>query len=268
VTVTDINNCTSSESVNVNINLAPVACALPLQICLYEQAHLDAAACSQQGTTYSWLADSTLSQLNVADPIASPGATTTYTFIVSNSGCPPDTGTVTVTVHPLPFVTASPDTTILAGTSVQLTSIYNGTPYWSPGSWLDCIYCPDPLATPWLTTMYIITTVDSNGCRNTDTVLINVDDILTLYIPSAFTPIAYSTTNNIFYAYGMGIWEFEFYIFDRWGTLIFQTNDPAIGWDGTYKGQLVQSDVYGYLAKARSITGKSITRTGAVTGVR
>jgi gliding motility-associated-like protein len=167
------------------------------------------------------------------------------------------------------MVSAVPtDTLILAGVSVQLTSTGNGTRTWSPDTWLGCIYCSDPIVSPWLTTIYIVTTVDSNGCRNSDTVIVYVDDILTLYVPNAFTPFNIATTNSIFYAHGVGIWEFEFYIFDRWGTIIFQTNDPYIGWDGTYKGKMVQSDVYGYIAKARSITGKSITKTGPVTVVR
>jgi gliding motility-associated-like protein len=118
------------------------------------------------------------------------------------------------------------------------------------------------------TTTYIVTTTDANGCVNRDTVTIHVDDILTLYVPSAFTPFNYNVKNNIFYAYGTGIWQFEFYIFDRWGALVFETNDPLIGWDGTYKGQMAVQDTYVWIAKASSITGKSISKTGAVTVVR
>jgi gliding motility-associated-like protein len=245
----------------------PLACAPPIDICLNQTGQLDAASCSQ-GLAYAWFPDPTLNPLNVPNPIASPTVTTTYSFTVTNGNCPPDTASVTVTVHSIPLVTACPDTTILAGVSVQLTSSGNGTRTWSPDTWLTPVSGSDPIATPWLTTTYIVTTVDSNGCRNADTVTIYVDDILTLYVPTAFTPFTYSNNNSVFYAYGVGVWEFEFYIFDRWGTLMFKTNDIYTGWDGTYNGKMVQSDVYVWLAKARSITGKSITKTGPVTVVR
>ena len=40
-------------------------------------------------------------------------------------------------------------------------------------------------------------------------------------------------------------------IFNRWGDVIFHTNDPSLGWDGTYKNQLVQMDVYVYLIRIK-----------------
>ena len=130
---------------------------------------------------------------------------------------------------------------------------------------LSCATCTNPVASPVQTTTYIVTTTDFFGCRSRDTLVVEVDDILTLYVPSAFSPNNVDLNNDIFYAYGVGINQFEFYIFDRWGTMIFESKDPAVGWDGSFKGQMVQQDVYVYLAKATSITGKSLTKTGSVT---
>ena len=45
--------------------------------------------------------------------------------------------------------------------------------------------------------------------------------------------------------------EYELLIFNRWGDVIFNTNDPSLGWDGTYKNQLVQMDVYVYLIRIK-----------------
>ena len=179
-------------------------------------------------------------------------------------------------MHPTPpiFVTTVPplvgtDTTILAGDTLVLTASGGGTTYnWSPESGINCATCPQISAFPLITTLYYVTTTDLNGCRNTDSILVKVDDVLTLYVPSAFTPDDLSGINNIFKAYGIGIHTFEFYVFDRWGTKVFESTSPYVGWDGTYNGQKVQQDVYVYLAKANSYTGKSITKTGAVTVVK
>jgi gliding motility-associated-like protein len=216
-----------------------------------------------------WIPSLYLDDTTSANPVSTPPATVTYTVEVSaGTLCPPSYANSTVTVLPPPYVQTSSDTTILAGSAAQITSTSNGYSFlWTPSLGLSCTNCANPLASPMKTTRYVITTIDTNGCVNSDTVLIKVDDLLTLYVPSAFTPYQYKN-NSVFYAYGVGIYQFEFFIFDRWGSLIFKTNDPAEGWDGTYKGQMVQQDVYVFLAKAVSITGKTISRTGPVTVVR
>ena len=42
------------------------------------------------------------------------------------------------------------------------------------------------------------------------------------------------------------VYDYEFFVFDRWGELIFQTTNTDEGWDGTYKGEKCQQDVYVY----------------------
>lgn len=64
-----------------------------------------------------------------------------------------------------------------------------------------------------------------------------------LYVPNAFTP-GPDLKNDVFYAVGEGISEFHLKIFSRWGELIFESDDISEGWDGTYKGRLVQQDLY------------------------
>jgi gliding motility-associated-like protein len=59
-------------------------------------------------------------------------------------------------------------------------------------------------------------------------------------------------------------------IFNRWGELIYETENPAAGWDGTYKGVLVQQDVYDWKAKYKThcTNEKTIQKSGHVTVVR
>ncbi len=67
-----------------------------------------------------------------------------------------------------------------------------------------------------------------------------------IWIPSAFTPNG-DGLNDIFYVMGLiSEQKFSFEIYNRWGERVFTTNDPNVGWDGTYEGVLVQDDVYVY----------------------
>jgi len=264
VEVTDVNGCTASKPVTIIIHPLPVAKVGPDQnICLGQQIKLHA----EGGDTYSWSPPKGLSNTHIADPLASPDTTTLYTVrVTTGSTCKSAADSVTVTVYPIPTVSAGSDTTIQAGTSVTLHGSGTGiTLKWYYSPTLSCLSCADPVADPMITTAYVITTVNNYGCRVTDTVVVNIEDILTLFVPSAFTPRNHDDKNNIFYAYGVGIYRFEFYIFNRWGQQIFESHDQYVGWDGTYLGVPAQQDVYVWLAKATSITGKSISKTGTVT---
>jgi gliding motility-associated-like protein len=177
---------------------------------------------------------------------------------------------MTVTVNPSPTITVTVDSSdrIIAGQQVQLIANGTGITYqWFPSTGLSCSDCSSPVGTPVRTTTYIVTTIDQNGCQGYDTITIYVEDIITLYVPNAFTPYNQGGRNQIFNAYGIGVHEFEFYIFNRWGEIVFETNDLTKGWNGSFKGRQVQDDVYVWLAKATSITGKSISKTGTVTVV-
>lgn len=71
-----------------------------------------------------------------------------------------------------------------------------------------------------------------------------------LYIPSAFTPNG-DGVNDIFFAKGDGIRKFSIAIYDRWGEIIFFSDDINKGWDGTFKGnKIANTDVFTYHVKA------------------
>lgn len=95
-----------------------------------------------------------------------------------------------------------------------------------------------------------------NGCSDTTEKFIQIDPILNVYIPSAFTPDG-DGVNDYFFVEGFAIDfdNFEFLVFDRWGTLIYRTEEN-IPWDGTYKGELAPQDVYVYQVRLRGPEGK------------
>lgn len=86
----------------------------------------------------------------------------------------------------------------------------------------------------------------------------------TLYVPNAFTPNG-DGINETFNAQGQSITSFNMKIFNRWGEMIFETDDLQRGWDGTYKGVMSQQDVYIYKIKARGEIAGLVEQEGTVT---
>jgi gliding motility-associated-like protein len=65
-------------------------------------------------------------------------------------------------------------------------------------------------------------------------------------VPNAFTPYNSDGINDVFKPKLIGVHDYRFMIFNRWGDKIFETTDRELGWDGYVKGNLCQQDVYVY----------------------
>ena len=96
--------------------------------------------------------------------------------------------------------------------------------------------------------------------------------------PNAFTPNTNGSSggqydpnainNDVFFPIFKGVEEYHLEIFNRWGELIFESFDPMIGWDGYYRGELVQQDVYIWKATVKFTNGKEDTLVGEVHLIR
>ena len=86
-----------------------------------------------------------------------------------------------------------------------------------------------------------------------------VYDKVELATPTAFTPNN-DGENEIVYAYvkGIDLNTFSFKIFNRWGEIVFETNDPNIGWDGTNDGKQLEMDTYMIYISGISLIGRPI----------
>jgi gliding motility-associated-like protein len=131
---------------------------------------------SASGTNnYQWSPSTGLSCTTCANPVATPATTTTYTVIGSNtSGCS-DTDQVTVTINPLPTVSAGNNPVICSGTSVQLAASGAVTYVWSPAAGLSCTTCANPIANPGVTTAYTVSGTSAAGCVASDSMTVHVN---------------------------------------------------------------------------------------------
>jgi gliding motility-associated-like protein len=110
-------------------------------------------------------------------------------------------------------------------------------------------------------------TTNEYGC--TDTVCHVVASLINplLDVPNAFTPGRFGQ-NAILKVMGFGILHMDFRIYNRWGKLVFESDNQNVGWDGTYLGVLQPMDVYAYTLEAQFSDGKRVSKKGDITLVR
>ena len=91
-----------------------------------------------------------------------------------------------------------------------------------------------------------------------------MEEELIFYVPNTFTPDddEFNQTFNPVFSSGFDPYDFNMLIFDRWGEVVFETNNAEIGWDGTYHGKLVQEGTYTW--KIEFKTSKNDARKIAV----
>ena len=183
VTVTDVNGCTNTDQVVITVIPIPDADAGPDQtICNLQAIPIGGSpTTSIAGASILWDNAASLNDNTLANPVASPNVTTTYTVTVTHpNGCT-NTDQMTVTVNPLPGIDAGADRDICIGNSTVL----GGTPtsatatnyLWDNAATLDDNTIANPTATPTVTTTYSLTVTDANGCVNTDQVVITVNPL-------------------------------------------------------------------------------------------
>lgn len=104
----------------------------------------------------------------------------------------------------------------------------------------------------------------SHGCSDSLVKAIEVLPTFNIFVPNAFTPNG-DALNNEFTAVTRGVSSFHMQVFNRWGALLFETNDPSLGWNGSYQGKPCPNDVYVYKLEATDIHGNPRKMTGFVT---
>ena len=100
-------------------------------------------------------------------------------------------------------------------------------------------------------------------CKDTLIKTITVASDFAVYVPNTFSPNQ-DNKNEIFNAVTRGVNKYSIQIFNRWGQKVFESNDLNNGWDGTFKGQVCQSGVYGWKISASSYDGMLKELTGQV----
>ena len=116
---------------------------------------------------------------------------------------------------------------------------------------------------------YVVTLVASNEnlCFHTSQVVISIIDKVILYVPNTFTPDG-NNLNEVFIPVLSSYIDptyYELSIFNRWGELVFETNDREVGWDGTVNGTVSQDGTYVWkVTYNNATTGERVVKLGHV----
>ncbi|MCC7302423.1 MAG: gliding motility-associated C-terminal domain-containing protein [Bacteroidia bacterium] len=269
VTVTDANGCTATDTVIIaSPPLMLLTTGTTDASCNEANGEATIAASNGPGPfTFLW------SPSSQTDSLATGLAAGVYTVLVTDAnGC---TLTTTVTVvDNSPVATISPTVIIMAGNNTTIISTGGGTYTWSPTNNLSCSDCPSPVANPTVTTQYCVTVTDQNGCTDSQCTYVIVEYPCPVDedfgAPNAFSPNK-DGKNDIFIVQGMGLCfkDFILVVYDRWGEKVFETNNPNTGWDGTYRGKVLDPQVFSYYISTTLVgSDKPIVKRGNVTLIR
>ncbi|MFN8284575.1 MAG: gliding motility-associated C-terminal domain-containing protein [Chitinophagales bacterium] len=193
--------------------------------------------------------------------------------LTSSQGCD-STVFLNLVVNPLPVIDAIVDNPLVeAGTQVQLnvttaeTLNYN----WTPAT-VSNANIQNPTAIVNVPTWFVVQATNPQTlCKNIDSVFVGLKVIPcskdNVFIPTAFSPNN-DGNNDVFLVRSRTLASGKLLIFDRWGNKVFESDDMSIGWNGTYKNQPAQLEVYGYYFVGDCLDGERITLKGNVTLVR
>lgn len=256
VTGTSSQGCSNTDSVDVTVIQAfDMISGAGDTICLGASSRLFASGAN----TYLWSPANGLNSVTSPAPLASPTVTTTYRVVGYDAyGCFTDTAFTTINVYPIPTVNAGNDVTIKNGQQINLTPVFSpdvNSVLWIPSPGIISYNLPSITVKPKETTEYTVEVKNNGGCKSSDKVTVFVIcDGTNVFIPNTFSPNS-DGVNDQFYPRGSGLFSVKHLrIFNRWGEIVFEKNnflpnDAGTGWDGTYKGKALTSDVFVYTAE-------------------
>ena len=237
VTVTDAQSCKGEDSVRVYLWPLPVVDAGPDQhICDGDTALLEVLP----GLSYQWTTGDTSRQVRVVPP-----ATTIYYVIATDSNYCHAYDSLFVWIRPKPNISVSPDTSICPETTVELHA-YGGEQYhWYPHETLSDSSGASVISTPTDSITYYVTGTDMYGCKNEAHVKVEFLEC-GITIPNVFTPND-DMKNDVFEIDYDGFRAYYLRIYDRWGRIVFTSNNKDTFWDGTIHGEPASEGVYYYV---------------------
>ncbi len=258
--------CQDTANVTVLVNALPdntVTASGPLQYCAGGSLTLTAAS----GYDYMWTTSDTTQSITIPATVTS--GTHTYVVIVTDTltGCS-SSGLTTVDVLDSPVVFAGNDTTLSLGSSFGLNA--SGVPVvswaWTPNTGLNSATVSNPVASPVVTTTYMVTGTSSNGCSDTDSITITVITDYNVGISNIMTPNGDGYNDRWIIQNVENYPNTKVIVVNREGQVVFSSDSYDNNWDGTNTyGKALTDGTYYYIVQ---IPGSEKLYKGAITILR
>lgn len=270
LTVSTGTGCVSApDAVVVTVSNVKANAGQDISICAGSITKLSGSG----GMTYTWTPETGISSTNTGETSFNLSGSGNYTYslvVASGVGCVSGPDEVTVTVIAVPTVDAGIDITLPQNTSDTLLASGNALSYsWSPAL---CSNCLDPIVGPFsVTTQYILTADNGNNCTATDTVTVFFKPLpCEIFVANAFSPNNDANNDSLkVNSKCIDPKDFDFRIYDRWGTLVFESFEQDKAWDGKFLNQnLPGGSVYIYTLTGKSIYKDTIDKKGNISILR
>jgi gliding motility-associated-like protein len=273
---TTINGCKDTAIVQVDNTTATASISSRATICKNDTVQLFAS----RGVAYQWTPSASINNSTIANPIANPDTTTTYTVIITSVNTIGDTCHKTLTtqvkvVDPTLYSIAAiaDKDTIFKGESTMIHAITDTTlkvtwalpnTFGSPNNFTQ-------LVSPEQTTTYTVSILGAIGCEKSTNITIFVIskecDAANIFVPNTFTPNG-DGKNDILFVRGNEINELYFAVYNRWGQIVFETNSMNKGWDGNYNNMKTDPAVFAWYVRAKCYNGDTLEKKGNITLIR
>jgi hypothetical protein len=274
--------CSKIDSIHINLLLKPAVVASSGNIICYNSTALLSAQIRDTSGPVSFL----WTPVNL---IVTPSIITTNTLPLINSqvfkievrdlyGCNfISTAQALITVRRRVEVFAGNDTIVPIGMPVMIQATDVNSSGISQWEWSNINNSGIQITNPYISNPTIIANNEGylsvygstpEGCNDKDSILVRPINGPELYVPNAFTPNS-DGLNDTFKPVYVGIRTLDYFrIYNRYGEIVFYTNNINEGWNGWYKGKQQPLASYVWECKAISITGNGIVKKGNVVLIR
>ena len=246
--------CTDTVFQTLIVNSVTSTISKDTTICIGSNINISASG----GNSYAWTPNEYLNDSSISNLIASPQNNIIYSVIAldTNSNCFNIENT-TILVDTVPIADLGDDQILCLGDKVKLNPGNKGDAYlWSTGDSTFKINVIDS-GTYWVIVYHGV-------CNDIDSVSLGCPE---LFVPNAFSPNG-DGNNDIVLVRGTDLKNAEIEIYDRWGNLVFASENHKIGWDGLIEGEKANQGVYVYYVKAFFYTGTEKSQKGNITLIR
>lgn len=256
------------DTVNVGINdQPPVKDPEKFLICIGDTVNLNPTSDAPFGT-YQWSVGG-VGFSNLQSPLVHPLVTTQYNLVTKNGNCQWNYD-YTINVQNLAgFIKFPGDTIICKNDAITLEAQGNGPGLISWGEPVNSSSNPVIVNLQNSEMIFVTFTPEGNVCDPiSDSVTITVLSTCEILIPNIITPNKNEKNETFKIITSDAVKLNSLKIYNRWGNVVFETNDKTEGWDGTRKGNPVPMDLYVYVIEVQLPTGVTKTFKGELNVIR
>lgn len=259
-----LDGCTGpSTTVTIEVQPAPsVSVTNSISICLGDSVLVTAL---NNGYDITW------SDLQTGESVyLGPDTTTMFYVTATNPLCGFAVDSIKIVVNYKPDVVAGNDTIIGVGGEVELwaESDPDVTYSWIPEP-MECLNedCSEIYDVPDQATLYVVIVKDPIGCQNSDSVLVDINGYMEVFVPNIFSPNG-DGSNDYLVINGPRLFNYYIEIYDRWGKKVFESTEQKEYWDGKLNGAELAPQTFVYIISGETVLGDQIKKEGNVSIIK